>query len=192
MSSRSIVQLVLALALCGIWGCASDGDKTPPSGVISNQVVSATARVEALDLATRRIVLRRSDGQVLRFRVADEVRNLPQVRVGDEVKVAFHESLAWDVKKPGEATAGAAVTDSMNRAEPGARPAGVIERSLKVTSTIDKIDKSAQTVTLRSASGELSTIKVRDPKNLDRVSVGDLVEITYTEGLALSIEPPAR
>jgi hypothetical protein len=181
---------VAGVLAMGVWGCASD--KTPPSGVVSAGLVTSTAKVESLDQASRQIALRLSDGSIARFRVGDEVRNLAQVKVGDNVKVAYYESLAWEVKKPGQATPGAAMTDEVGRAKLGEKPAGVAARTLTVTSTIAAIDKSAKTVTLRSATGELTTIKVRDPKNLDRVSVGELVEISYTEGVAVSVETPAK
>jgi len=33
---------------------------------------------------------------------------------------------------------------------------------------------------------------VRDPKNLENVKVGDQVEITYTEALAISVQKPGK
>jgi Cu/Ag efflux protein CusF len=171
-------------------GVGCNQDKVPVSGSISNQLLTGTATVESINPATRQIVLRRSDGAMLRFRVDKDVRNLEQVKAGDRVKVSYYESLAWEVKKAGQATPGAEVTASMDRAQPGAKPGGNVEQALKLTSTIAGIDKSAQTVTLRSAAGESTTFKVRDPKNLDRVAVGDLVEITYTEGVAVSVSAP--
>lgn len=185
-ANLACVMAVLAVVM--VAGCSSSS----PKGVVSQQVVTGTARVEALDLTMRRIVLRRPDGAVLRFKVSDEARNLSQVKVGDEVKVSFYESLAWEVKKPGEATAGAALTGEVARAKPGEKPGVVAEQKLTVTVTIERIDKAAGTVTLRTATGEVSTFKARDPKNLDRVSVGDRVEITYTEGLAVAVEPVAK
>lgn len=188
MGRQIWVCLALIVSIAGLTGCTTD--KTPPSGVLSADLVSATARVESLDVPTRRIVLKTEDGSYLRFRVGDEVRNLPQVKVGDQVKVTYAESLAWEVKKAGTATAGAALTQGVDRAAPGAKPAAAIERSLTVTSTIASISKRNGTVTLKSASGEMNTIKAKDPKNLDRVAVGDLVEITYTEGVAVTVETP--
>ena len=41
-------------------------------------------------------------------------------------------------------------------------------------------------------AGEETTVKARDPHKLDRVAVGDLVEITYTEGIAVSVETPQK
>ncbi len=50
--------------------------------------------------------------------------------------------------------------------------------------------KDAGTVTLRGPDGGTTTIKARNPDNLNRVAVGDLVDITYTEALAISVEAP--
>jgi hypothetical protein len=36
--------------------------------------------------------------------------------------------------------------------------------------------------------GNKETIKVRDPKNLNGVKVGDMVDITYTESLAIKVD----
>ena len=44
------------------------------------------------------------------------MRNLPQVKVGDVLTVAYQESLAWEVKKPGEATPGAELVAGAARA----------------------------------------------------------------------------
>ena len=41
--------------------------------------------------------------------------------------------------------------------------------------------------------GNKVTFKVRDPKKLDVVNVGDQVQITYTRALAISVQPaPAK
>jgi hypothetical protein len=61
-----------------------------------------------------------------------------------------------------------------------------------MVATIAGIDKAAGTVTLQGPTGKTTTIKARDPRNLDRVTVGDLVEITYTEAVAVSVEKSAK
>jgi hypothetical protein len=38
--------------------------------------------------------------------------------------------------------------------------------------------------------GDSVTVTIRDPKKLENVKVGDLVEISYTEAVALSVEKP--
>jgi hypothetical protein len=42
------------------------------------------------------------------------------------------------------------------------------------------------------SDGETTTIKARDPQKLDRVAVGDLVDITYTQAVAISVYAPKK
>jgi hypothetical protein len=43
-------------------------------------------------------------------------------------------------------------------------------------------------VTFKGPEGNSHTVKAQDPKNLEKVKVGDKVEITYTEALGISVE----
>ena len=195
---RFVVLLAISVAM---WGCAP-APKAPASpmaaavptphltGTVGANLVSTTARVKELDQATRVITLEQP-GRRLHFRVDDSVRNLPQVKVGDEVTVSYYESLAYAVRKAGEAQPGAAVTEQVQRAVPGEKPGGSAARVTTITATIAGIDKAAGTVTLRGPEGEM-TVKARYPENLEKVAVGDRVDITYSEALAVSVEAPAQ
>ena len=163
-----------------------------PSGTLGAALVSATARVKAIDLPTRHVTLERADGSEVTLYADDNVRNLPQVKVGDEVTVSYYESIAFEVKKPGTTTPGATVAEEAGRAKLGEKPAGAGARVTTIVATITGIDKAAGTVTLQGPTGRATTVKARDPRNLERVTVGDLVEITYTEALAVSVDKPAR
>jgi Cu/Ag efflux protein CusF len=197
---------VAAWLSLGIAGCAANCPCTkkepvpaaaaapaaPVSGTVGENVVTATAVVKTLDQKTRMVTLQRTDGSLIKFRAGDEVRNLPQVEVGDEVKVTFYEALAYEVRKPGEGVPGASVAEQAARAELGQKPGGMAARVTTVTATITAIDKAATTVTLRGPDGESTTVKARDPQKLDRVSVGDLVDITYTEAIGIAVETPKK
>ena len=112
--------IVLCVALAAT-GCAEVSTPAPPapttastaaapplpSGTLGATLVTATARVKALDQQTRQVTLARADGSEVTLYADDTVRNLPQVRVGDEVTASYYESLAYEVKKPGTATPGA-------------------------------------------------------------------------------------
>ncbi|HVO27007.1 MAG TPA: hypothetical protein VMW56_25635 [Candidatus Margulisiibacteriota bacterium] len=198
-----MIEAAWAGALCitlGMVGCsAMHKEEAPPpapaalpSGTVGTNLVSATATVKAIDLKTRMVTLKRADGSLIKFRAGDDVRNLPQVKVGDEVTVTYYESLAFEVKKPGDAAPGASVAETAERAKAGEKPGATGARVTTVTTTIAGIDKSAGTVTLKTPDGELTTIKARNPDNLNRVSVGDLVQITYTEALGISVETPTK
>lgn len=165
----------------------------PPSGVIDEGLITATATVKKIDHKTRTAVLEMPDGRTETVTVSDQVQNLDRVKAGDQVSVTYYESLAFQVMKPGTATPGVTVATDAGRAAPGQRPAAAGARVITITTTIKAIDKKAGTVTLAGLNGEPDvTVKAQDPANLERVAVGELVEITMTQALAVAVEPPAK
>ena len=47
-------------------------------------------------------------------------------------------------------------------------------------------------MTIKGPEGTTETVKARNPKNLDAVNVGDLVEITYTHALAIALDKSTK
>ena len=52
------------------------------------------------------------------------------------------------------------------------------------------LDAKVPSVTVTTKAGQKMSFKVENPKNLEGVKVGDQVEITYTQALAISVTPP--
>ncbi|HET6984928.1 MAG TPA: hypothetical protein VFI53_22475 [Myxococcaceae bacterium] len=172
---------VLALAL----SCASS--KELPK-YTDSRTVTATAVVQAIDLNTREVTLRGEDGRVFTFIAGDQVKNLPQVRVGDTVKATYTESIAIEVKRVDGGTPDLSVAATGGSAAPGEKPAGNVARTVTASAVITDIDRTTNRVTLRGPSGNERVVQARDPKNLENVQVGDLVYATYTESLGISVE----
>jgi hypothetical protein len=61
-----------------------------------------------------------------------------------------------------------------------------------VTATVQKVDRTKHTVTLKGPEGNVVTVKVPDPERLAKVKEKDLVEISYTEALAIAVEKPTK
>ena len=162
------------------------------SGNLGEQAIKVTAKVKKVDLKTRHVTLEGADGKLVTVKCGDEVRNLPQVKVGDDVVATYYQSIAYEVKKPGDATPGVAVAEGAQRAELGEKPGASAARVTTVTATITGIDKTNGTVTLTGPDGDPTTVKARNPANLDKVKIGDLVEITLTESLAIGVEPATK
>jgi Cu/Ag efflux protein CusF len=59
-----------------------------------------------------------------------------------------------------------------------------------VTATIEDISPKKTYVTLKGPEGKTMDVKVRDPKNLEGVKVGDKVVITYTQAFAIALDKP--
>jgi Na+-transporting methylmalonyl-CoA/oxaloacetate decarboxylase gamma subunit len=157
--------------------------------VAKETVVTRTATVQAIDLPNRVVTLKDEKGKVFDLKVSEKAKNLPQVKVGDVVVAKFYESIAFEVKKPGDAV-GTSSTQAVTAAKPGERPAGMVANQVTVIATVEDISPKKTYVTLRGPDGKTADVKVRDPKNLENVKVGDQVIITYTEAVAISVEKP--
>jgi Cu/Ag efflux protein CusF len=165
----------------------------PVSGTVAAAAVQITATVVKIDHKKREVTLKAADGREETFVVDQAAKNLDQVKKGDILVVTYAEALAYEVKKPGAAGTAAKATVGGATAKPGEKPAGVIAREVTVTVTITAIDEKAPTVTFKGPKGNTRTVKVKDPAKLKDVKVGDKVEITYTQALALSVEKaPAK
>jgi hypothetical protein len=151
--------------------------------------VTVRGTVEAVDKEKQTVTLK-GPKRTLTLHVNDP-KKLDAVKVGDPVVAKYYEAMAFAVKKPGEATPGVTAQQGVVSSKPGETPAGAVGQQITVTVTIVAIDKKAQTVTVKGADGNTETVKARDPKNLDAVKVGDLVEITYTRALAIALDKPA-
>jgi len=182
--------LFMVLCLAGAQALA-DQHKTGalPKGEISD-AVEMQATVTAIDLKHRMVTLKGPEGKETTIHVDKRARNLPQVKVGDVVKVAYVQHVAWQVRKAGEGAPSSDVgaETAAVRAEPGEKPGGAVGQRVTFTATIEAIDLAKGTVTLKGPEGNSETIKARNPANLKKVKVGDLVDITYTEAVAIKVE----
>lgn len=178
-----LMALVLPLAAC---------TRTPPEPVEVEESVKVSATVEAIDLPNRLITLRVPEGEAVTVEVSPEVRNLAQVKVGDQLVVTYYAALAAEFKKPGEGVEGVQEEVGAGRAELGERPAGAVGRQVKATVVIESVDKKTNTVSFRGPYGMLRTITVQDPDAqafVKKLKIGDQVEMTYTEAVAIAVEP---
>jgi Cu/Ag efflux protein CusF len=169
----------------------ADRSDAPPSGEVG-RVVEMQATVTAIDMATRTVTLKGADGAETAIQVDERARNLPQVKVGDVVKVAYVQALAWKLSKSTKAEPTVQVEEAADRAKEGEKPGAVAGRRVSATVTIEAIDTANGTVTLKGPQGNSRTVKALNPDNLRKVKVGDLVDITYTEAVALKVEPASK
>ena len=159
----------------------------PARGEIAMEAVEVTATVTKIDVKTRELTLRGEGGREITFVADESVKNLPQVKVGDVVHALYTEALAYEVKKGGKPL-GVEETVAGGTAEPGKKPAVAVGRQVTVTVTIVAIDPKFPSVTFKGPAGNTRTVKVRYPEKLQGVQVGDAVDITYTEALAVKVE----
>jgi Cu/Ag efflux protein CusF len=191
-----------AMGLALLSGCAkNEGPKPMPPSVVTersraNGTISRTdtvtmeAKVVGINQKKREVTLQGADGEKKTIEVGDEVKNLPQVHKGDMVTVAYHRAIAATLKKKGKAKPGSSSAQEVLTAKPGEMPAAIGAHTTKVTATVTNLDRKTQEITLKGPKGRSVVVAVEDPTVLDKVKTGDLVEITYTEAVAIAVDKP--
>jgi Cu/Ag efflux protein CusF len=180
----ALVLLTLQPAL------ADDATSNRPAGG-KERVVEAEATVESIDQATRKVVLQREDGTEVTVVADDSIKNLPQVKVGDRVQIAYRQALAYRVLPAGETAPNATANSDVTTATAGEKPGGTATQEITLVATIVAINKGEGTVQLRGPAGNVTEVEVENPDNLTKVKVGDRVQITYSEALAISVSEPS-
>ncbi len=156
------------------------------------ELVSVSATVQAVDQANRIVTLKGPEGEVFDLKVGPEVKNLPQVKVGDVVVAKYFEAVAIEVKKGGLGIRSAESQTAVSRAEQGQRPAGAVATTTTVVANVLKVDVAKQIVTVQGPNGKSVKVKVKDPAMLQQVKVGEQVEMVITEAFAIGVEAPKK
>lgn len=156
----------------------------PPEMVKRMRLVNAVAEIEKLDLAKRRVTIRRPDGVHQTIKVGEEVKGLDSFKEGDTVKIRYYESTTYSLAKVDAKKVKKETTVHTSES----LPAGGKKETLETTviATVKEIDPQGRFVKLNGPDGDFS-IPVKDPKNIEALKVGDQVRITYEESLAISL-----
>jgi len=195
MRSLTILAIAVATAVSPL-GFAQKPEtagavSTAPGQAKAVSVVKATATVEAIDAATRTVTLKMPKGDIRSLVASEEVRNFDQIKVGDKVNVAYVEALTIELKKGGKAVVGRTESTGLDRSAPGQKPGGVAHREVTMVADIVGVDAATQKVSLKGAKGDVIELPVRDPEQFKLMKKGDQIQATYTEALAIKLEPAA-
>jgi|WetSurMetagenome_2_1015567.scaffolds.fasta_scaffold01565_14 hypothetical protein len=157
-------------------------------GAVVVAAVTATATVDAIDTAKRKMTLKWPDGKTKTIKVGKEVVNFDQIAIGDKVNTTFVEELAVFVKKS-DAPPSAEETETVALAPKGAKPGVIVADTQVVTAKIEAINYRTRTVTLKGPAGQPKTLKVgNNVKNFKTVKKGDEIVVRFTEALAIIVE----
>lgn len=145
-----------------------------------------TAKVKSIDYKTRKMTLT-LDGESYNLVAGNDVINFDQIKKGDTVTAKYSEALVYNINRGGKA-APPTTSATATSARPGENPSANLERKVTASVIITEINRKEPSVTFKGASGETQTFKVMHPERLEGVKVGDAVEITYSEALAMKVE----
>jgi len=177
-------RFLFALAVISLGLTASGGYAEDKPGAVLTEVTEAVVTVTAVDQQARTVTVQGEDGQSATIKVPDQAQNLDQVHPGARFLLRYLQSVAVFISPVGGAPS-ADVASSMELAEKGATPGGVITEVVQIQARVDAIDYNERTVVLTGPEGNSVKLKVDDRvKRFNEVSVGDIVVVAYTQALA--------
>lgn len=181
---RTLIAGALAAALLA--GCAQMS--TRPSSA-TEELISASATVEAVDAETRTVQLRGdADGEAFVVTAGDEVRNFDQIAVGDRVEIDYYESIALDMAAP-EDTGEPLTAVVTGRAPEGSLPAGIAATTTSLVVRLNSYDPNTALATFTTPDGIIRRAQVpADLRNfVSQRTRGDRILVTLTEAVAVGI-----
>jgi hypothetical protein len=189
MSKLVNATLLAASLICGSAMAAEPAEsKSVPAAIIAG-TTKMQAEVIAIDLPSRKVTLKGEDGNVAEVVVGDHVKNLAQVKVGDHVVARYTKALTIKLKKGPGLRMTEEKTDAA-KAEAGDKPGAAALHEVNFVADVIGVNTKAKTVRIKGAKGRVFDLSVKDPEVLAQVKVGDQVEGTYLEVMAIGVVTP--
>jgi len=181
-------KLLAAAAIAAIALSAQAQDKKAADKTVGAVgKASAVYVVDAIDQATRKVVLKDATGQTLTFIAGDEVKNLPQVVKGDKVTFTVVEAVVLSLNKSTSTVRERVETETASAAPAGSKPAGTVTRSVKIVASVEAIDAKAGKVTVRGPQRTI-VLSVKDAAALKTLKKDDMIEATFAESVTIKVE----
>jgi Cu/Ag efflux protein CusF len=153
---------------------------------LNSTPVTLTATIEAIDQTNRVVTLKGPAGNMVDAYVPDTYKRFTDLKVGDQVNAQYSESLAVNIRKPGDPAPTGGVKDSVTpRASgPGATAARQVTASVSVTA----VDPAVPSITVKGPKGNVISMRVQDAKRLSGIKPGDTLDVTYTQALLIAAD----
>jgi Cu/Ag efflux protein CusF len=179
------------LMLLGLASAAVAADKEIHKMEVEDQIlVTATATVQELDVEKREVTLKGPLGDISTLKVAEEVKRLNEIKVGDKVTAKYYVSIAGELREPTEEEKKnpiMVVTGTAKAPKTSAPAAGEVN-VIRVVATVEGLERPTRLLVLKGPRGKYMSVRARDVKRLEQLHLGDTIVVTFTEALAISVE----
>lgn len=178
---RAVAALAIAIGAAAIPG-VSMADQPPPE-TASVQTVTASGTIQKIDKDNRVVTIKGDMGNTVDVKVGPNVA-IEKLKVGQRVNAAYYEEVALALHKPGEQ----APKMTQTTTERG----GITAQQTTVTAKVVAVDTAANKLVLMGPQGNKHAVEVNDPDmqaQLSKIKAGDSLQVTYTQAVAVALEP---
>ena len=190
---KKLSMMLASAVLAGFGGivAAQPAANTMPA-VAAADVTTITAKVEAIDAANRTVTVRGPMGRSVTLKAGEQVKNFPQLKVGDDLVLKYAEAISVALKKtPGGRSETKTTTGPITNPA-GAKPGMAMAQQTVWVAKVEQVDAKRSEVLLQGPQGRYAEVKVKDPSVMSQIKAGDEVEITYTEAVLLEAVAPKK
>lgn len=154
--------------------------------VSDSESVTMKASIEAIDKTGRSVTLKGPRGNLVTVHADETVKRFDQLKVGDVVTATITVAVAARIRKAGDPEPKVVQeTSEVLKDKIGAKTYG----EQTVTVSVEEIDRTAPSVTVKTSDGRILSFRVKNAANLKNLKVGDQVDVTVGLGLLLSVDP---
>ena len=148
--------------------------------------VTMKASIEAIDKTARSVTLKGPRGNLVTVHADDSFKRFDQLKVGDIVTATFTVAVAARIRKAGD-------PEPKEIKETGTifkeKIGGKAYAEQTITVSVEEIDRTAPSVTVKTPDGRIVSFRVKNVANLKNLKVGDQVDVTVGLGLLISVDP---
>ncbi|HKR11694.1 MAG TPA: hypothetical protein VJT15_06540 [Pyrinomonadaceae bacterium] len=157
-----------------------------PAQVSDSDSVTMKASVEAIDKTARSVTLKGPRGNLVTVYASDTFQRFDQLKVGDVVTATFTVAVAARIRKAGDPEPKEVKETATVFKE---KIGGKAYAEQTITVSVEEIDRTAPSVTVKTPDGRIVSFRVKNAANLKNLKVGDQVDVTVGLGLLLSVDP---
>ncbi len=156
------------------------------------QEAEAVVTVTKVDKEARTVTFRGPRGNLGTLDVPKESQNFDQVKVGQQYRMKYVEAVAVEIRKGGAPSATTA--QEVKLAPKGAKPGGMVTRTVQLAGVIDALDYNERYIAVRGPKGNVVPLKVGADVNMQDLAAGDRISVTHTAALAIEMvaQAPAK
>ena len=170
-----------------------DPNKAPIAAAGIDEVYQLVdAVVTKVDSKTRTVTLKDKDGTVTNFVAGPEIKNFPQIKVGDRLTVTHELAVVIELLKVNNQGIRSEVqTTSQTSAPLGSKPASVISNTTTIVATVIGIDRQKLTISVKGPKDKPDIYRIKNAALLKDIAVNDEVKIVLYDAMAASFTAPA-
>jgi len=184
---NKIIAVGFALVLPVFTAQAQQAAADKPS-IDTSQKMKLTAQVESIDLQRNEITFRGPQGNTRTIGLGDDVPGLDKIEVGDIALVDYIQHLSIKVLPNDGSRPGSGSMSAITLSKPGETP-GVVTTGTDInTASVEEINIEDNTFKLKWADGSIKQYVAKNPANLKKAEVGDIVVVAHTETLAIQMQ----